>query len=348
MTNEYSIVFTAKGARATCQGLLKCNPNNSNKGFAVSYSNTGTVGLLTPLCMTHSGFLITSAYSTRDAVNYETITVTADYNNKEIKLYSGSYLLNTKSFDGFKWSNKAWFNDGYWGTKAGICYRNILMYNRILSGEEVATIVSEVCPSRVNTANSPMVTANNRILTHISCNSTLTEGVLPNLVDEYYSLNSVASTTSEGFLVSASETTYIKQYFRPKVTYVVKLGTVPINSNEKRIINGLSNIETGNFNMYSYIKNSTFAVRDSSRWLVQEQPVTINNINVIMVETNALNRTTVVYFNNKQVGSLNNYIAIFSGLENTEIPIKDFIIYDGIFDEETRTAIYNELIGGGN
>ena len=100
--------------------------------------------------------------------------------------------------------------------------------------------------------------------------------------------------------------------------------------------------------MYSYIKNSTFAVRDSSRWLVQEQPVTINNINVIMVETNAINKTAVVYFNNKQVGSLNNYIAIFSGLENTEIPIKDFIIYDGIFDEETRTAIYNELMGGGN
>ena len=346
VTNEYSIVFTAKGARAASQGLLKCNPNSSNKGFAVSYSNTNVVGLLTPLCMTHSGFLIESAYSTRDAVNYETITVTADYNNKEIKLYSGSYLLDTKSFDGFEWSNKAWFNDGYWGTKAGICYRNILMYNRILSGEEVATIASEVCPSRVNTANSPMVTANNRILTHISCNSTLTEGVLPNLVDEHYSLNSVASTTSEGFLVSASGTTYIKQYFRPKVTYVVKLGTVPINSNEKRIINGLSNIETGNFNMYSYIKNSTFAVRDSSRWLVQEQPVTINNINVIMVETNALNRTTVVYFNNKQVGSLNNYIDIFSGLENTEIPIKDFIIYDGIFDEETRTAIYNELMGG--
>ena len=344
VTNEYSIVFTVKGAREVCQGLLKCNPNN--KGFAVSYTNSGGAGNMGPLCMTHSGFLMEGRYSTRDAVNYETITVTADYNNKEIKLYSGSYLLGTKSFDGFEWSNKAWFNDGYWGAKAGLCYRNILMYNRILSGEEVATIASEVCPSRVNTANSPMVTANNRILTHISCNSTLTEGVLPNLVDEYYPLNSVASTTSEGFLVSASGTTYIKQYFRPKVTYVVKLGTVPINSNAKRIINGLSNIETGNFNMYSYIKNSNFAVRDSSRWLVQEQPVTINNINVIMVENDALKRTTVVYFNNEQVGSLNSYFAIFSGLENTEIPIKDFIIYDGIFDEETRTAIYNELIGG--
>ena len=67
-----------------------------------------------------------------------------------------------------------------------------------------------------------------------------------------------------------------------------------------------------------------------------------------MVETNAIKRTTIVYFNNEQLGLLNNYIAIFSGLENTEIPIKDFIIYEGIFDEETRTAIYNELIGGGN
>ena len=347
VTNEYSIVFTAKGARAVSQGLLKCNPNNS-KGFAVSYSNSATTGSMTPLCMTNQAFMIDSAYSTRDAVNYETITVTADYNTKEIKLYSGSYLIATTSFDGFEWSNKAWFNDGYWGAMAGMCFRNILMYNRILSGEEVATIASEVCPSRANTANSPMVTANNRILTHISCNSTLTEGVLPNLVDERYPLNSVASTTSEGFLVSASGTTYIKQYFSPKVTYIVKLGTVPINSNVKRIINGLGNIEAGNFNMYSYIKNSKFAVRDNSRWLVNEQAVTINNINVIMVEVNAVNRTTVVYFNNQQLGSLNNYIGIFSGLENTEIPIKDFIIYDGIFDEETRTAIYNELIGGGN
>ena len=67
-----------------------------------------------------------------------------------------------------------------------------------------------------------------------------------------------------------------------------------------------------------------------------------------MVESDVANKTTVVYFNNEQLGSLNNYIGIFSGLENTEIPIKDFIIYDGIFDEETRTAIYNELIGGGN
>ena len=348
VTNEYSIVFTAKGAREPSQGLLKCNPDSNNKGFAVSYSNSATVGSMSPLCMTHQAFMIDSAYSTRDEFNYETITVTADYNTKEIKLYSGSYLLRTVSFDRFGWSNKAWFNDGYWGTKAGICYRNILMYNRILSGEEVATIASEVCPSRVNTANSPMVTANNRILTHISCNSTLTEGVLPNLVDEHYPLNSVASTTSEGFLVSASGTTYIKQYFSPKVTYVVKLGIVPINSNEKRIINGLSNIEGGTFNMYSYIKGSNFAVRDTSRWIVTEQAVTINNINVIMVEVNAVNRTTVVYFNNQQLGSLNNYIGIFSGLENTEIPIKDFIIYDGIFDEETRTAIYNELIGGGN
>ena len=348
VTNEYSIVFTAKGARADSQGLLKCNPNGSNKGFAISYNNNSIVGNMTPLCMTHSGFMINGVYSTRDAFRYETITVTANYNTKEIKLYSGSYLLETKSFDGFEWSNKAWFNDGYWGTKAGICYRNILMYNRILSGEEVATIASEVCPSITNTTNSPMVTANNRILSHISCNSTLTEGVLPNLVSEHYPLNSVASTTSEGFLVSANGTSCIKQYFSPKVTYVVKLGTVPINSNEKRIINGLNNVESGTFNMYSYIKNSRFAVRDASRWLVQEQTVTINDINVIMVETDATNKTTVVYFNNKQVGSLNNYIAIFSGLENTEIPIKDFIIYDGIFDEETRTAIYNELIGGGN
>ena len=348
VTNEYSIVFTVKGAREASQGLLKCNVDSSNKGFAVSYSNSATTGKMSPLCMTNQAFMLDGAYSTRDAVNYETLTITADYNNKEIKLYSGGYLLGTRSFDGFEWSNKAWFNDGYWGTKAGLCYRNILMYNRILSGEEVATIASEVCPSRVNTANSPMVTANNRILTHISCNSTLTEGVLPNLVDEHYPLNSVASTTSEGFLVSASGTTYIKQYFSPKVTYVVKLGTIPNSSKEKRIINGLSNIETGIFNMYSYIKNSNFAVRDSSRWLVQEQPVTINNVNVIMVESNAINRTVAVYFNNIQVGSLNNYIAIFSGLENTEIPIKDFIIYDGIFDEETRTAIYNELIGGGN
>ena len=347
VTNEYSIVFTVKGARDSSQGLLKCNTNGNNKGFALSYSNNAAV-TMTPLCMTHSGFMIDGAYSTRDAVNYETITLTADYNNKEIKLYSGSYLLGTKSFDGFEWSNKAWFNDGYWGTKAGVCYRNILMYNRILSGEEVATIASEVCPSRVNTANSPMVTANNRILTHISCNSTLTEGVLPNLVAEHYPLNSVASTTSEGFLVSASGTTYIKQYFSPEVTYVVKLGTIPNSSNEKRIINGLSNIEAGNFNMYSYIKNSKFAVRDASRWLVQEQTVTINNINVIMVEVDTLNKTTKVYFNNKQVGSMNNFISVFSGLENTEIPIKDFIIYDGIFDEGTRTAIYNELIGGGN
>ena len=349
VTNEYSIVFTVKGTRAASQGLLKCNPNNSSKGFAVSYSNNNAVGNMSPLCMTNQAFMIDGEYSTRDEFNYETITVTADYNTKEIKLYSGSYLLRTVSFDDvFEWSNKAWFNDGYWGPKAGICYRNILMYNRILSGEEVATIASEVCPSRVNTANSPMVTANNRILTHISCNSTLTEGVLPNLVDERYPLNSVASTTSEGFLVSASGTTYIKQYFSPKVTYIVKLGTIPNSSNEKRIINGLSNIEAGIFNMYSYIKNSRFAVRDISRWLVQEQAVTINNINVIMVETNAISRTTVVYFNNEQLGSLNNYIAIFSGLENTEIPIKDFIVYDGIFDEETRTAIYNELIGGGN
>ena len=348
MTNEYSIVFTVKGARAASQGLLKCNPTASNKGFSVSYSNSNIAGNMLPLCMTHSGFLINSIYSTRDTVNYETITVTADYNTKEIKLYSGSYLLGTVSFDGFEWSNKAWFNDGYWGAMAGMCFRNILMYNRILSGEEVATIASEVCPSRINTANSPMVTANNRILTHISCNSTLTEGVLPNLVDEHYPLNSVASTTSEGFLVSASGTTYIKQYFSPKVTYVVKLGTVPINSNEKRIINGLTNIEEGTFSMYSYIKDSIFAVRDTSRWLVVGQTVTINNINVIMVESDVLNKTTVVYFNNKQVGSQNNYFAIFSGLENTEIPIKDFIIYDGIFDEETRTAIYNELIGGDN
>ena len=348
VTNEYSIVFTAKGERNKSQGLLKCNPTGNNKGFAVSYNNSNIVGNMTPLCMTHSGFMINGVYSTRDAFNYETITVTADYNNKEIKLYSGGYLLSTVSFDGFEWSNKAWFNDGYWGTRAGICYRNILMYNRILSGEEVATIASEVCPSRVNTANSPMVTANNRILTHISCNSTLTEGVLPNLVNEHYPLNSVASTTSEGFLVSASGTTYIKQYFSPKVTYVVKLGTVPINSNEKRIINGLTNIEEGTFSMYSYIKDSIFAVRDASRWLVVGQTVTINNINVIMVESDVLNKTTVVYFNNKQVGSQNNYFAIFSGLENTEIPIKDFIIYDGIFDEETRTAIYNELIGGDN
>ena len=347
VTNEYSIVFTVKGARGPSQGLLKCNRNGNDKGFAISYTNNAAV-TMTPLCMTHTGFLFNGLYSTRDAFNYETITVTADYNTKEIKLYSGSHLLGTASFDGFEWSNKAWFNDGYWGTKAGMCYRNILMYNRILSGEEVATIASEVCPSGANTANSPMVTANNRILTHISCNSTLTEGVLPNLVTEHYPLNSVASTTPEGFLVSAFGTTYIKQYFSQKVTYVVKLGTVPINSNAKRIINGLTDIEKGTFSMYSYIKDSKFAVRDNTRWLVAEQTVTINNINVIMVESDVTNNTVVVYFNNKQVGSSNNFFFVFSGLENTEIPIKDFIIYDGIFDEETRTAIYNELIGGDN
>lgn len=347
VTNEYSIVFTVKGARDAKQGLLKCNQNGNYKGFAISYTNYSNPTLL-PLCVTHQAFLFNGAYSTRDAFNYETITVTADYNNKEIKVYSGSYLLETKPFDVFEWTNKAWFNDGYWGTRDGLCYRNILMYNRILSEEEVATIASEVCPSRVNTTNSPMVTANNRILTHISCNSTLTEGVLPNLVAEHYPLNSVASTTSEGFLVSASGTTYIKQYFSQKVTYVVKLGTVPINSIEKRIINGLNSVENGTFDMYSYIKNSRFAVRNGYLYLVAEQEVTINDINVIMIEVSMPDRKTVVYFNNKQVGLRENCFNVYSGLENTEIPIKDFIIYDGIFDEETRTAIYNELIGGNN
>ena len=342
VTNEYSIVFTAKGARIKSQGLLRCDG-----GFAISYSNY-SVPTMTPMCVTHTGFMLRDMYSTRDAISYETITVTADYNTKELKLYSGSYLIANASFDNLGWSNKAWFNDGYWGAMAGMCFRNILMYNRILSGEEVATIASEVCPSSANTANSPMVTANNRILTHISCNSTLTEGVLPNLVDEHYPLNSVASTTPEGFLVSASGTTYIKQYFSQKATYVVKLGTVPISNNEKRIINGLNNIENGTFDLYSYIKNSRFAVRNGAFYLVAEQEVTINDINVIMIEVNMLDKITVVYFNNKQVGLRENCFNVYSGLENTEIPIKDFIIYDGIFDETTRTAIYNELIGGNN
>ena len=348
VTNEYSIVFTVKGERASSQGLLKCNQDSDRgKGFAISYSNSAA-GNMTPLCMTHTGYLINGLYSTRDAFNYETITVTADYNNKEIKLYSGGYLLSTVSFDGFEWLNKAWFNDGYWGTKGGICYRNILMYNRILSGEEVATIVSEVCPSRVNTTNSPMVTANNKIITHINCNSALVDGTLPNLVAENYPLSSVASSSSDGFLVTAINTSYIKKFVSAKATYVVKLGTVPINSNVKRIISGLSNLITPTFDSYSYIKDSRFAARNSAQWIAAEQAVTLNEINVIMIESDIINRTTTVYFNNKQIGTKADFIWVFTGLENTEIPIKDFIIYDGIFNEETRTAIYNELIGGVN
>ena len=118
--------------------------------------------------------------------------------------------------------------------------------------------------------------------------------------------------------------------------------------------NNKSNLDTLKFLHALHIKNHNRPFEFGTLYINPDDLLSTENEDEIIdyileshwTKTDYVNKTSVVYFNNKQLGSSNNSFFVFSGLENTEIPIKDFIIYDGIFDEETRTAIYNELIGG--
>ena len=184
LCNKYSIAFTVIGPIAVKQGLLSCNTNGVNKGFAISTGNNNP----NELVVTDEAYLIGGVFSIRDEYTYETIVVTIDYDIHEFKIYNHGEFMNAADITNksYEWSNIAWFNSGYWGGASGITYRNILMYNKVLSYEEVSTITSEICPKNYLTTNSHISTNNSNIMTHISCNSNITNCNLLNVVNENY------------------------------------------------------------------------------------------------------------------------------------------------------------------
>ena len=246
----------------------------------------------------------------------------------------------------YEWSNIAWFNKGYWGGASGITYRNILMYNKVLSDEEVSTITSEICPKNYLTTNSPITSNNSNIMTHISCNSNVTNGKLVNLVNENYGLN-VLSSDGNGFLVSEAQN--YSQIMNNKASYIIKTGPIAKNSDENRFISALALNNKGfesTSSIYSYIQNSKITVRSATAYLLQDSELseTADNIIAIIVDMN--NGNIKFYINNQLKNTISSEKMQFRRFENTIIPIKEYIVYNKLLDETELTNIYNELMGG--
>ena len=344
VTNKYSIAFTVIGPIATRQGLLSCNTHDSNKGFAVSTGNSNP----NILAVTDGGYLISDVFTIRDEYTYETIVVTIDYDIHEFKIYSHGELINTVDITNksYEWSNIAWFNKGYWGGASGITYRNILMYNKVLSDEEVITITSEICPKNYLTTNSPITSNNSNIMTHISCKSNVNDGKLVNLVNENYGLN-VLSSDENGFLVSEAQN--YSQIMNDKASYIIKTGPVTNNSDTNKLIASLV-LGNGGYGVqnsaYSYIQNSKITVRSYNLYLLQDAELsgTADNMIAIIVDMNKGN--IKFYINNQLKNTVSTSKMQFRRFENTIIPIKEYIVYNKLLDETELTNIYNELIGG--
>lgn len=336
VTNKYSIVFTVIGPIAVKQGLLSCNTHGSNKGFSISTSNSNPNNLV----VTDGGYLLEDVFTVRDEYTYETIVVTIDYDTHEFKIYSHGELFNTVDITSksYEWSNIAWFNKGYWGGASGITYRNILMYNKVLSDEEVSTITSEICPKNYLTTNSPIISNNSNIMAHISCKSNVNDGKLVNLVNENYGLN-VLSSDENGFLVSGTQN--YGQIMNNKASYIIKTGPIVNNSDINRFISTSEGL------VYSYIQNSKITVRSDSTYLLENSGLSETADNIIAIIVNMNNKNIKFYINNQ----LKNTVSFvkkmqFRRFENTIIPMKEYIVYNKLLDETELTNIYNELIGG--
>lgn len=344
VTNKYSIAFTVIGPITTRQGLLSCNTHASNKGFAISTGN----GNPNELSVTDSAYLIGGVPTSRDEYTYETIVVTIDYDNHEFKIYNHGELIATADITNksYEWSNIAWFNKGYWGGASGITYRNILMYNKVLSDEEVSTITSEICPKNYLTTNSPITTSNSNIMTHISCKSNVNDGKLVNLVNENYGLN-VLSSDNNGFLVSEAQN--YRQVMNIKASYIIKTGPIENNSNTNKLIASLV-LGSGGYgdqnSGYSYIKNSRITFRTSGAWLLQDAELSGTADNMIAIIVNMNKGNIKFYINNQLKNTVSTSKMQFRRFENTIIPIKEYIVYNKLLDETELTNIYNELIGG--
>ena len=343
VTNKYSIAFTVIGPIATSQGLLSCNTHAKNKGFAISTTNNNP----NALAVTDTAYLMDNVFTIRDEYTYETIVVTIDYDIHEFKIYSHGELMNTVDITSksYEWSNIAWFNTGYWGGASGITYRNILMYNKVLSDEEVSTITSEICPKNYLTTNSPIISNNSNIMTHISCKSNVNDGKLVNLVNENYGLN-VLSSNENGFLVSEAQN--YRQIMNDKASYIIKTGPIANNSDINRFISALV-FHIGFENegsIYSYIQNSKITVRSATAYLLQDSELseTADNIIAIIVDMN--NGNIKFYINNQLKNTISSRKMQFRRFENTIIPIKEYIVYNKLLDETELTNIYNELMGG--
>ena len=344
VTNKYSIAFTVIGPIAARQGLLSCNTHGNNKGFAISTSNTNPYAL----AVTDSGYLLGDIFTIRDEYTYETIVVTIDYDIHEFKIYSHGELIKTADITNksYEWSNIAWFNKGYWGGATGITYRNILMYNKVLSDEEVSTITSEICPKNYLTTNSHITNSNSNIMTHISCSSNVTNGKLLNLVNENYGLN-VLSSDENGFLVS--ETQDYGQVMNNKASYIIKTGPIENNSDINRFVSALTLGSSGfesETSTYSYIQNSKITFRGTSVYLLQNSELSETADNMIAIIMDMYNGDIKFYINNQLKNTVSTSKIQFRRFENTIIPIKEYIVYNKLLDETELTNIYNELMGG--
>ena len=343
-TNKYSIAFTVIGPIAKEQGLLSCNTRDKSKSFAISTSNVNP----NTLSVTDTSFLAQNIFTIRDEYTYETVVVTIDYDIHEFKIYIRGELINTVDITSksYEWSNIAWFNDGYWGGASGITYRNILMYNKVLSDEEVSTIASEICPKNYLTTNSPIISNNSNIMTHISCKSNVNDGKLVNLANENYGLN-ILSSDKNGFLVSESQN--YSQIMNNKASYIIKTGPIANNSDNNRFISASvfnNGFESGG-SVYSYIKNSKITVRSDTEYLLRDSELSETADNIIAMIVDMDSRNIKFYINNNQVGNIvPNQKMQFRRFENTTIPIKEYIVYNKLLDEAELTNIYNELMGG--
>ena len=343
VTNKYSIAFTVIGPIAVKQGLLSCNTNGVNKGFAISTGNNNP----NELVVTDEAYLIGGVLTIRDEYTYETIVVTIDYDIHEFKIYSRGKLIATADTTNksYEWSNIAWFNKGYWGGASGITYRNILMYNKVLSDEEVSTITSEICPKNYLTTNSPIISNNSNIMTHISCKSNMNDGKLVNLVNENYGLN-VLSSDENGFLVSEAQN--YRQIMNDKASYIIKTGPIANNSDSIRFISALElrdGFESEGA-IYSYIQNSKITVRSATEYLLQSAELSGTTDNIIAIIVDMNNKNIKFYINNQLKNTVSSTKMQFRRFENTIIPIKEYIVYNKLLDETELTNIYNELMGG--
>ena len=285
----------------------------------------------------------------RDEYTYETIVVTIDYDIHEFKIYSHGELINTTDITNksYEWSNIAWFNKGYWGGASGITYRNILMYNKVLSDEEVSTITSEICPKNYLTTNSPITSNNSNIMAHISCKSNVNDGKLVNLVNENYGLN-VLSSGENGFLVSEAQN--YRQIMNDKASYIIKTGPIVNSSDSIRFISALELRNNGFASenaIYSYIQNSKINVRGDKTFYLQDAELSGTADNIIAIIVDMANKNIKFYINNQLKNTVSSTIKMqFRRFENTIIPIKEYIVYNKLLDETELTNIYNELMGG--
>ena len=345
VTNKYSIAFTVIGPIAVKQGLLSCNTHGGPKGFAISTSDSNP----NTLAVTDGGYLVGDVFTIRDEYTYETVVVTIDYDIHEFKIYSHGELINTVDITNksYEWSNIAWFNKGYWGGASGITYRNILMYNKVLSDEEVSTITSEICPKNYLTTNSPITSNNSNIMAHISCKSNVNGGKLVNLVNENYGLN-VLSSDGNGFLVSEAQN--YSQIMNNKASYIIKTGPIAKNLDENRFISALV-FDNGGFestgSVYSYIQNSKITVRNAGLYLLKDSELSETADNIIAIIVDMDNKNIKFYINNQLKNTVSSATKMqFRRFENTIIPMKEYIVYNKLLDETELTNIYNELIGG--